>query len=263
MGTPELTQAARSFVADGPMALTKFLSETPLFLSLQERLGHRFSRPELLLEALTHSSFANEMVIQQWGHYQRLEFLGDMVVGLAVSVQLVDLFPEMGEGELSRMRSALVNQKGLAELAHDAELWECLLLGKGQSQCSGMGLESLLSDVLEAVVGAVVVDANFEVAKASFARLIDIHEQRSGKKYYDPKREELFDPKSRLQELTMKHWREIPRYVSTEIAPGQFEVVLEISGNEVAREIGDSKKRLERSLAKKAIEEELYQQNNN
>ncbi len=134
---------------------------------LQQRLGYTFREAELLDCALTHKSYANEMGLQQH-HYERLEFLGDAVLELIVSVYLYEIYPSAQEGELSKLRSCLVNAEAFADLARILELGPLLQLGRGESRSGGHNKNSLLAAALEAVVGALYLDGGFVRAQAIF-----------------------------------------------------------------------------------------------
>lgn len=126
--------------------------------ALCKRLGHQFLQPQLLQRALTHRSYGAV-------HNERLEFLGDSVLNCAIAKYLYDTFPDLPEGDLSRLRSNLVNQQTLAILAQQLNLGEQLLLGEGERKSAGFRRPSILADGLEAVFGAVLLDANFAAAE--------------------------------------------------------------------------------------------------
>jgi dsRNA-specific ribonuclease len=125
---------------------------------LQAALGHGFGRPELLRQALTHRSFGSP-------HNERLEFLGDSVLNCAVAGALYNRFSSIKEGELSRLRASLVRQEALAEIARTLNLGECLQLGEGELKSGGAQRPSILADALEAIFGAIYVDAGFDAVR--------------------------------------------------------------------------------------------------
>ena len=135
-------------------------------LALQERLQHRFGQPALLQLALTHRSFSGQ-------HYERLEFLGDSVRNLSISQILYQALGELTEGELSRIRANLVRQETLHQLAVDLGLPGLVRLGEGELRSGGVQRPSILADALEAVIGAVFLDAGFDAANALVQRLYD------------------------------------------------------------------------------------------
>jgi ribonuclease-3 len=127
-------------------------------LALQERIGYTFERPALLQQAMTHRSFSSE-------HYERLEYLGDAVINVIVSDLLYQALPDLPEGQLSRIRSNLVKQDSLHSLALKLGLSHCLRLGEGEAKSGGAKRPSILADSLEALLGAIYLDAGFEAAQ--------------------------------------------------------------------------------------------------
>jgi ribonuclease III len=160
------------------------------------RLGVELTRTELLERALTHRSYANETPeVDGVTHNERLEFLGDAVLGLLVSEMLIKAFPDEQEGALSHMRAALVNTEELAFQAGNLGLGDCLLLGKGEERSGGRSKTSLLADAFEAVLAAVYLDGGLDAARCMMdltlaGRVIAMGTEKPG-----------LDPKSRLQEF--------------------------------------------------------------
>jgi len=173
---------------------------------LQQRIGYQFRDPELLQIALIHSSFAFER-LDCGRHNETQEFLGDAVLDLAVGYILFTRFPGMREGKLTRIRSALVNESGLAEMARALDLGRYLQLGKGEDASRGREKSSILSCAYEALVGALFLDGGYDEAlkfvQHFFGPLID---ERNAKLV-------VADAKSRLQELLQERHNEGPRYV--------------------------------------------------
>ncbi len=168
-------------------------------LALQDRLQHRFEQPLLLERAITHRSFSSD-------HYERLEFLGDSVLSLAVSALLFERLCELPEGDLSRVRANLVKQDTLCEIAMRIGLPQVLRLGEGEKRSGGHKRPSILADALEAIIGAVYLDAGFETASALVRRLysgLELNAQMSamGK-----------DPKTALQEWLQGRKMLLPLY---------------------------------------------------
>lgn len=166
---------------------------------LQQALGHTFSRPELLAQALTHRSYGAV-------NNERLEFLGDSVLNCSVARALYDAFPELPEGSLSRLRANLVRQETLAEIAVALRLGESLRLGEGELKSGGFRRPSILADALESLFGAVFLDAGFDAAQGVVRRLFDplvakIDPRASGK-----------DPKTQLQEILQGRRLPLPEY---------------------------------------------------
>lgn len=188
-------------------------------LRLQERLRHRFSDTSLLERALTHRSFSAD-------HYERLEFLGDSVLGLAVSGMLYARLQHQSEGDLSRIRSNLVRQDTLCELAQGLGLPQLLRLGEGELRSGGQNRPSILADVLEALIGAVYLDAGFEAANALVLRLFAAVDLSPGQSVQSK------DAKTALQEWLQGRKMKLPTYrvvgTSGQAHRQTFEVACEI-----------------------------------
>jgi len=202
----------------------------------------------VLAPALVHRSWCAENP----GHEsnERLEFLGDAVLGLIITDHVFHAYPSLSEGELTDVRKAVVNAVTLAEVADELQLGEHLLLGKGEEQSGGREKPSILADALEAVLGVVYVEAGLEPARQLILRLLGprIEEAHAG----GPGGQ---DYKSRLQELAARHFEEVPRYDTVAEGPDharRFHVTVAISG--VARGTGEgrSKKQAEQVAARDA-----------
>ncbi len=172
---------------------------SPELQALQKRLLHPFANPKLLERALTHRSFSSD-------HYERLEFLGDSVLNLAISGLLFERLSQLPEGDLSRVRANLVKQDTLFQIATSLGVSNCLRLGDGEKRSGGHKRPSILADALEAVIGAVYLDAGFESANALVRRLyagVELSAQMSamGK-----------DPKTELQEWLQARKMKLPAY---------------------------------------------------
>ncbi len=213
-------------------------------------LGYVFSNAELLLEALTHSSFANESA-SGGRHNERLEFLGDAVLSLCVSRELFARFPHAREGDLTRMRSGLVNASSLAELARATNLDEHLLLGRGEESQGGRTRDTLLGDALEAVLGAVFEDGGFAAAQEVVGRLFT--ERWPGEPAQDARK----DFKTRLQEVMQRQYRDRPIYTPlADHGPEHakiFTVRLTLPDGRQFTAEGSSLKRAEQEAAKTAL----------
>ena len=215
--------------------------------ALCSRIGYRFRQPELLQRALTHRSYSAV-------HNERLEFLGDSVLNCTIAKYLYTANPDLPEGDLSRLRSNLVNQQTLATLAQQLELGEQLLLGEGERKSAGQKRPSILADALEAVFGAVILDADFAAAEKVILGLFipylsQVDLQTLGK-----------DPKTLLQECLQGRKLALPQYNVLEIkgeAHAQtFVVSCEIPQLDVkARGEGAS-----RRIAEQIAAESAYQQ---
>lgn len=167
--------------------------------NLQARLGHRFKDTDLLERALTHRSVSA-------ANYERLEFLGDAVLGMVIAEQLFRLDKGHEEGDLSRLRASLVNRDSLAEIAGNLDLGEMLRLGSGELKSGGFRRASILADVLESLIGAIYLDAGYPAARDFILR---IYSERLAAL---PDPETLKDPKTRLQELLQARQLALPEY---------------------------------------------------
>lgn len=218
---------------------------------LEARLQTRLD-PSWGFVALTHKSYVNEHRDEALQDNERLEFLGDAVVDLAISHRLMERFPSAQEGELSRLRALIVNEEGLARIARSLPLGPLLLLGRGEELTGGREKSSLLADALEAVIGA----AYFTGGMAAVLQLVDVHFTavlegvalgHSG-----------FDYKTKLQEQVQLSMKVAPRYrVISETGPDhakRFEVEVTIGSDLFARAQGRNKKEAEQAAAKATLE---------
>ena len=216
--------------------------------AFMEILGYRFQTPALLAEALRHSSFVNEQALPS-SNNERLEFLGDTVLNLVVSHQLMARFPDMDEGALSRMRAGLVNEASLAAIAANLDLGNHVQLGKGEIGTGGKQKKSILSDAYEAVLAAVYLDGGFGAAFA----LIQAHFAERIPAAVGP--DTISDYKTRVQEMVQKTGQPPPVYrVTAESGPDHdktFCVTLESAGIKTEG-TGKNKKAAEQEAARKA-----------
>ena len=171
--------------------------------SLQRAIHYQFSQVKLLLTALTHSSFANEHDLI---NNERMEFLGDAVVELCISTELYIRFPDLQEGELTRLRARLVSEPGLAQVARFIDLGSYLFLGKGEEAQGGRNRDSVLSDAMEAILSAVYLDGGFQAVQKCITFLFTPFWPKA------PAATRPKDYKSRLQEITQKYDKARPTY---------------------------------------------------
>ncbi len=222
----------------------------PDFSEFEQIIGITFQNKELIYEALSHSSYANEKKKQRRSN-ERLEFLGDSVLSIVVSQHLFQNYPDLPEGELTKIRAALVCEKSLHKFALQIRLGEFLLLGKGEAHTGGRQRPSILADAFEAVIAAIYLDAGLEAARAHILRFIpkNIPENRSI----------LFgDYKTVLQEVVQKNPEEKVEYILiNESGPDHsktFSVEVCLNSNVIGRGQGKSKKEAEQMAAKEALE---------
>ncbi len=229
-------------------------------IELQKQLDYRFRKPDLLLEAITHKSYLNELKSSASGgsggetgkDNERLEFLGDAVLDLAVSEHLAAIYPISSEGELSKMKARIVSERALAKVGRRLSLGQYLLLGKGEELTRGREKPSLLADALEAIIAAIYFDGGFIAAKGFI--LTTFNEEIEGLEH--PKG--ALDYKTELQEYCQREFDTLPHYrVLRESGPDHekiFEVELTIRGEVYGLGKGRNKKEAEQQAAKEALE---------
>ncbi len=208
---------------------------------LERRIGHRFNDPALLTQALTHRSFGSP-------HNERLEFLGDGVIGCVIAEDIYSRFPEIAEGELSRLRASLVREAALATVARALGLSGFLRLGEGELASGGGDRPSILADALEAVYGAVFLDGGYDAVRVTVRRTFG-----EALEALDP-RQPAKDDKTRLQELLQARRQKLPEYrlVSTIGAAHKqvFEIECVAAGLDLrATGSGSSRRRAEQQAA--------------
>lgn len=215
---------------------------------LEKVIGYQFKEPELLRQALTHSSYANEKHLKKQSDNERLEFLGDAVLELVSSEYLFKNYPKMPEGELTKFRASIVCEPTLALCTKDIDLGKYLFLGKGEDLTGGRNRKSILSDALEAVIGAIYLDGGFEAAKEFVHEFILV----------DIENKKLFhDSKTILQELVQGNYKEELHYeLVAEEGPDhdkKFTVQALIGQRVIGHGTGHTKKAAEQEAAYEAL----------
>ena len=215
---------------------------------LEGRIGYRFTARQLLTRAMTHSSYANEHRLNKLECNERLEFLGDSVLEVVSSDFLYHKYPEKPEGDLTKIRASIVCEPTLAYCAEDIDLGEYLLLGKGEEATGGRGRASVVSDAMEALIGAIYLDGGFANAKEFILRFI----------MNDIEHKQLFyDSKTILQEMVQSRQEAPLSYeIIREEGPDHnksFEVCAKIGDEEVGRGAGRTKKAAEQVAAYNGI----------
>lgn len=219
------------------------------FSALEERLGHRFSDVEILRRALAHRSWCAEHPGEVSN--ERLEFLGDAVLGMIVTDHVFSDYPDLPEGELAKLRASVVNADTLAQVAVELDLGSHVLLGRGEEQSGGRRKPSILADAMEAVLGAVYLDAGWDAARGLVqAMLLErIAESAKGPGEHDFK--------TRLQELAVQVLDETPRYETRDEGPDhakEFHASVHLRGAARGTGYGSSKKQAEQDAAAAAWE---------
>ena len=226
--------------------------ESSLLTRFQQKLQYQFKDEKFLLEALRHSSYVNEQTDPDMRDNERLEFLGDAVLGLVVGHLLMRRYPDAKEGDLSRMRANLVNENQLSDLAADIDLGDFIQFGRGELQTKGQEKKSILANTYEALIAAIYLDAGFdgvyEFIRIQFSARIDSIDDLDADR----------DFKSRLQERVQESQKAVPRY-SVQKATGPdhdktFAVQVVVDTQRALGE-GKSKKAAEQAAARKMLEQ--------
>lgn len=222
---------------------------SPDYSLLFSRIGYEFVDGTILERALTHKSFVNENASLGRRDWERYEFLGDAVVDLVVGQFLMELRVDAGEGELSKLRAALVSEAGLAELASQINLGEWVFLGRGEEASGGRRRAGLLADALEALIAAVFLDGGFDNAARVVRGLLHGVEARLDQL-------STLDPKTRLQERSAQQKQLVRYQVLGQAGPDHdrvFEVAVFVADVERGRGIGRNKKEAEQRAAELAL----------
>ena len=224
----------------------------PDIKELEKRLGITTKKPQLLEQALVHSSYINENQSRTPGHNERLEFLGDAVLDLIVADKLYQDFPDITEGDMTRLRASLVRRETLARLAEDINLGTYLFMGKGEESTGGRKKLPNLAGALEAVIAAVYLDLGMDRVRKMLLELYAAEWLKLTSS------EHGVDYKSKLQEITQSRFQEIPSYrLVSETGPDhdkQFMVEVMVRAKVLGRGAGKSKKIAETEAARQAIQ---------
>ena len=217
---------------------------------LEKILQYEFRKPELLEKALTHSSYANDVTGSSFNGNERLEFLGDSILDAVVSVFLYSNY-EKAEGDMTRVRAAVVCEKSLAAVSRRFGLWEFLRLGRGEESTGGRTRDSIIADGVEAIIGAVFLDGGVDAASKVVSSLMkDSMDAALAGRLFD-------DYKTAFQEAVQKNGpAEIKYVLVSESGPDHakvFECAVRVNGREAGRGRGNSKKQAEQAAAKAAV----------
>ena len=219
---------------------------------LQKRISCKFKNLNILNQSLTHTSFANETIPESFKDNERFEILGDAVLDVVVTHLLMNRFPNYAEGEISKARAALVNEKRLSFIARKIRLGDYLLLGKGEEHTNGRDKDSILAAAFEALVASIYLDKGFKNAFKVMEKIFSgIVAEESKEGFYK-------DFKSDLQEYSQGFLKASPRYILTgESGPDHdkiFHVDLLIHGKIFGKGFGKTKKQAEQNAAKQALD---------
>jgi ribonuclease III len=219
---------------------------------LEERLGYSFRDINLLSTALTHSSYVNENQQLSTTDNERLEFLGDSILGACVSDLIIAKYTSSSEGDLTKIRASIVGEENLAQLARGLEIGNCLLIGRGEENSESRTKDSFLADAFEAVVATIYLDSDFNNAKDIINKIIEPLLEE------DNLTAEYFDYKTALQELCQKKYKTVPIYLVVDSKGPEhakvFEVRVVVVNKLTEYGSGKSKKEAEKQAAQKAWE---------
>ena len=225
----------------------------PDIKALQKSLGVSFRQPDLLKQALVHSSYVNENPTYTTGHNERLEFLGDAVLDFIVADKLYREFSHLSEGEMTKLRAVMVRRDTLAHIARSIKLGDFLYMGKGEDASGGRNKTPNLAGALEAVIAAVYIDLGIDVAAEMVNGLLDEEWQKLTSRASD------IDYKSKLQELTQSRYQSTPEYrLVSESGPDHskiFKVEVIINKKVLGTTTGKSKKLAETEAARLALQQ--------
>lgn len=244
----------------GTQNLVKLISHVnshQAFTYIQETLNYKFIDLKLFVNAITHTSFLNENSGYIEKDYERLEFLGDAFIELFITNTLMNRFSSSSEGDLSKMRACLVNGTSLACIARFLKIDEVVLVGRGEVKNNGYNKESILADVLEAVLGAVFQEAGYDEACLVFNNLITQYSNHTQNDFFNSQMLDTFDYKSRLQELTVREFGETPEYkdITMRDQSDLFTFEIYIGKKLFGQTIQNSKKNAKDYLAKQTYKE--------
>jgi len=216
---------------------------------LQKKLNYEFKEPELLIKSLTHSSYANESIRSADASNERLEFLGDSLLGMTVALLIYNKKPNLSEGQMTKLRAEIVCERSLAEIAMVLDLGTFLLLGRGEENGGGRGRPSILSDAFEAVIAAIYLDGGYEPIEQLITTILSSRVDNPLPSYNDFK--------TCLQEIIQcKPGQSLVYELSSEQGPDHsksFTVDVKLNGKTIGTGTGKSKKNAEQEAAKAAI----------
>ncbi len=229
---------------------------------LADKFNYKVTNEELFTKALSHRSYIHENKFEKILSNERLEFLGDAVLDLIVIEKLFHDQKDLTEGELSPIKSALVNEFKLSDFCQFTGVDKFLLLGKGEDKNGGRERSKNLSRVFEAIFGAIYLDSDYQKSKESFLFMCEKYEESENIDLFSKAILENFDSKSELQEKIMKFYNLTPEYRTKHMGKGVFKATCWIGDKCLGFALSSSKKKAEKELARQLLEdEELFQEN--
>ncbi len=218
----------------------------------EEKINFKFNNIDILINALTHSSYANEHKGKYYEHNERLEFLGDSVLNIIVSDYIYKKYPYYPEGELTKLRAAIVCESSLAFISRQINLGEYLILGKGEETTGGRERDSVLADAFEALLGGIYLDGGLEKAKEFFINIF-----KKNVVFLEEEKDLFFDYKTKFQEIFQKKFGSKIEYtIEKEEGPDHdkvFYVDVVVDNKILGRGLGKNKKEAEQMAAKEAL----------
>jgi ribonuclease-3 len=241
--------------------LYHIISNEISYANLEKIINYTFKDKKNLIQALMQSTFCYEVKETTLPSNERLEFLGDSLINFIVGKNLFHKYLNNNEGDLSKLRGSLVNEEKLAELARAIDLGNYVFLGKGEFRTGGTDKDSILADTFEALFAGIYFDSSnhIETLETVFATITTLFEAKNKTEFYALSQLESFDTKSKLQELTMAACGFFPTYRGTDLPNnGGYKVEVWLGERLLGEMSGPSKKKIEKLLAKKIIDEKLY-----
>ncbi|MCL2819866.1 MAG: ribonuclease III [Oscillospiraceae bacterium] len=221
-----------------------------LISKLQDKIEYTFNDTALLIKSMTHSSYANEKIRKNNDSNERLEFLGDSLLGMTVAILIFSIEPQLSEGQMTKLRAELVCERSLAEIASELDLGSFLLLGKGEKNGGGQSRPSILSDAFEALIGAIYLDGGFEPVEKLIAKHFTEKANNPVKIFKDYK--------TQLQEVIQaEQGQKLSYIIKDETGPDHdksFEVEVKTGDKIIGTGMGKSKKLAEQEAAKAALD---------
>jgi len=239
--------------------ISRYILEETHSDTLIKSFDYHFKNPQLLLNALTHTSAVHEFTDLDLKSNEKMEFLGDAVLDTLVTSIIWNKYPKLCEGDLSKLRGALVNKTSLADLARVIDLGPCLVLGKGEINSVGFKKDGILADAFEALIGAMFLDGGFNEVEKAFKNLMAFYEKQVGEEFINVDKLYRFDSKSQLQELTMQLFKEFPVYKAHKEENELFKIEIFLKETLLGEIVAKSKKEGEHKLAQKVLKEKLWE----